>query len=928
MAPKRKSAKSDNKTKNPLETAAKRIDAARKKDASSLNLSALKLSQLPSEISGLKNLRRLLLSGNQLTSLPTSIGDLENLEVLEFSENQIAFLPESIGNLTNLVRLDFKSNHISYLPTTIGRLTRLQQLSAGSNRLVEIPKNIEALRELRFLYIWQNELSAIPEEIFCLSKLVALVVGAPGGSNDVTTISTNIRKLTNLRDLGLEGCPIESLPSEIGGLSSLEFLNLRYCKLKSLPDTLLTLTKLTELYLHGNTKLELPPEVLGPSLEDVSAGQRTAERPSSILNYYLSKRISRPLNEAKMILVGRGAAGKTSLINRLVHGRYNSHETKTDGIAITQWPIKLMRDTVCLNVWDFGGQEIMHATHQFFLTKRSLYVLVLNAREGEQDSNIEYWLQMIESFGGGSPVIIVINKIKDHPFDLNRRGLQGKFPAIRAFIQTDCEFEIGLDELRKTIFRETDRLEHLRDPFPVSWFKIKDALANLPKLELENFITFSRYQKLCEENGVTQTTSQETLVRFLHDLGIVINFREDPRLAETHVLNPEWVTNGIYRILNADSLAHKFGELRLDELASILSPKTYPRNMHLYLVDLMRKFELCYEFYDSEGHYLIPELLGKEEADLAEFSAPDTLRFEYSYNIVPEGLLPRFIVRSKSLNKGLPRWRTGVILSWEGNRAMVKADLQDRRVSIAVIGPSGSRRRLLAVIRADMEHIHRSVPKLQAVERIPVPGCKGLVIPYRKLQTFEAKGVHEFFEEHENEVISVSVSALLNGVEELAPKLTSIFTFSKNAARIVFSYSHKDEELRDQLETHLKLLQRQQIISTWHDRRILAGDKWKGKIDDNFSRADAILLLVSPDFLASDYCYDVEMQMALEREAKGEVKVIPVILRACDWHTAPFGKLQALPKDGKAITSWANRDEAWNDVAKGIRTAVTEIKEF
>jgi internalin A len=144
--------------------------------------------------------------------------------------------------------------------------------------------------------------------------------------------------------------------------------------------------------------------------------------------------------------------------------------------------------------------------------------------------------------------------------------------------------------------------------------------------------------------------------------------------------------------------------------------------MHIFLLDLMRKFELCCEFYDNGGHYLVPELLGKVEPDLSAFETNESLRFDYRYNIVPEGLLPRFIVRSRALNRAQARWRTGVILEWERNSAVVKADPQDRHVSISVIGPVDGRRRLLSVLRADLEHIHRSIPKLQARGQLPVPG--------------------------------------------------------------------------------------------------------------------------------------------------------------------------------------------------------------
>jgi hypothetical protein len=139
---------------------------------------------------------------------------------------------------------------------------------------------------------------------------------------------------------------------------------------------------------------------------------------------------------------------------------------------------------------------------------------------------------------------------------------------------------------------------------------------------------------------------------------------------------------------------------------------------------------------------------------------------------------------------------------------------------------------------------------------------------------------------------------------------------------LFFSYSHKDEPLLDQLHTHLNLLIRKGVISIWHDRRLLAGDPVDNGIDDQLEKADIILLLVSPDFLASDYCYGREMTRALDRHKAGEARVIPVILRPCDWKDAPFGKLLPAPKDGTPVTKWADRDEAFLDITSAIRNAV------
>ena len=145
-------------------------------------------------------------------------------------------------------------------------------------------------------------------------------------------------------------------------------------------------------------------------------------------------------------------------------------------------------------------------------------------------------------------------------------------------------------------------------------------------------------------------------------------------------------------------------------------------------------------------------------------------------------------------------------------------------------------------------------------------------------------------------------------------------------AIVFFSYSHVDEGLRDQLEKQLAVLRRQGVIETWHDRRIGAGLELDREVAAHIEKADLILLLVSSDFLDSDYCYEREMARALERHECGDAVVIPVILRACDWHSAPFGHLMATPTDGKPITQWPDRDEALLEVAKAVRAAIERLK--
>jgi internalin A len=476
----------------------------------------------------------------------------------------------------------------------------------------------------------------------------------------------------------------------------------------------------------------------------------------------------------------------------------------------------------------------------------------------------------------------------------------------------------------KTIKVETDRLDHLRDAFPLTWFKIKDKLAGTRK----SFLDFEEYRKLCNRLGETDPSSQELLATYLHILGIALNYRDDPRLKDTHVLNPRWVTNGIYDILNSTKLETQKGDIQLEDLYKLLNPKVYPPKMLRFLVDLMIKFDLCFSFPNDDTHYLIPELLDNQEPDtIGAFQADNCLNFEYHYSVLPEGLLPRFIVRTNVLSEGrkLSRWRSGVILQFEGCSALVKADTHDKKIFIRVSSPeerSGAlgRRRLLAVIRSHFEEIHQSIPRLRPQEMVPIPSHPNTLISYEKLLAFEQAGIKHFDDLVDGEIKRLSVHTLLNGVDiEGSRRATRIVVKDGEAKKLFVSYSHKDETLLKELNTHLKLLQREGLINLWHDRKIEAGNDWKQSVNQYLEHSDIILLLMSADFIASDYCYEVEMKRALERAKEGVVSIIPIILREVASIPSELLTLQTLPKDGKPVTTWRHRDAAWRNVAEGIR---------
>jgi internalin A len=522
------------------------------------------------------------------------------------------------------------------------------------------------------------------------------------------------------------------------------------------------LVSLRELYLQGNDFLKIPAEVLGPVSREMSTKKPVS--PASILDYYFrSQRGLSRLNEAKLILVGRGGVGKTCLVKRLLFGKFNERESETLGIMIHPWEVVLPgKEKVRLHVWDFGGQEILHATHQFFLTERTLYLLVLSGREGNPQQDAEYWMQLIRSFGGESKVIVALNKSAQHPFDVNRDYLREKYPCVVGFVKTDCADGTGLPILKKLILRQTEVLEYRKTSFPAEWFGIKERLAGMQ----ENYLPWEKYREICRQLGEPDPQAQQDLAGYLHILGIALNYRDDPRLRDTQVLNPRWVTEGVYSVLRARQVRRHQGVLEPADLGVVLNEKRYPKDKRDFLLQLMERFQLCFRLPGIRDRYLVPELLGENQPkEIKTLMETPGLGFRYQYEVLPEGLLPRFIVQTHDLSAQNPRWRwrTGVVLEWNGCRTVVRADYQERCVDVHVTGPEARRRELLAVVREKFEEQHRDLKGLKVSERVPVPGAPGVTVSYRDLLKREERGEVVFYPENMSE--PVSVQELLNGVE-------------------------------------------------------------------------------------------------------------------------------------------------------------------
>jgi internalin A len=728
-------------------------DIARLPKLRVLLLSGNQVKKISHGMGQLINLKELNLSGCRLTSIPNGVLQPENLEIIHLDNNRILEIPADIRNLSNLRVLTLSSNVIKKLPDEIGQLHKLRYLKLERNSLRGLPEKIVCLRSLKKINLSRNEFTKFPKIIKQIRTLRSLNIS----HNNFNKLPSGIENLYQLKDLELTACGLTAIPLGITKLSALESLHLENNGLTDIPIDLKNLEQLKYLDLSKNL-LPIPSEIL-----DVNSD------PEFILDYYFSsiKKLHK-LNEVKLLLVGQGSVGKTSLVQQILYGSFTPNQIKTEGISINIWQIRGRKkySSIKVNTWDFGGQEIMHATHQFFLTKRSLYLLVLDSRLSQEENRVEYWLKIIQSFGGDSPVLIIGNKTDQHPLDIDRSGLQKKYPNIVGILETSAATGSGIEELKSTISEQVRKLPHVRDLLPENWFTVKTALEKLGLTS--NFITLDKYSELCIENEVSDEINQRMLIRFLHDLGVVLHFQDDPRLEALGILNPQWVTNGVYKILNSHTLFQNKGVLTVSMLNEILQTEDgYPRDKRLFIVDMMKKFELCYDL-ETDKSFLVPDLLPKDEP--ATDGRENALAFQYHYAVLPSSVITRFIVRMNGF-VAEKVWRTGAILKDGGNTALVKADIEDRKVFIWVSGNEHKRHDFLSKIRGQFDAIHKTISKLEVKEMVPVPNHpEAEPVDYDLLLQMDHNNVEVYPVLSGGKMIVVNVRSMLNGVAREADR--------------------------------------------------------------------------------------------------------------------------------------------------------------
>ncbi|MEM7373429.1 MAG: COR domain-containing protein [Bacteroidota bacterium] len=518
---------------------------------------------------------------------------------------------------------------------------------------------------------------------------------------------------------------------------------------------------------------------------------------------------SEDIYEVKMLILGEGSTGKTTFWHKLqdIHHLVplpKEQQPSTTGIEIKEgWTFQHVDQadaSFLVNLWDFGGQELQHMTHQFFLTKRSFYVILSDGRRGA--GNFSYWLNIIKLLGCDlgdeakpMPVMVILNKrddVKNPNLPYDPADVKKKFPELAItdekidFAEDYPEKGLALERtIQKLLCRE---MPHLPLPFPKRWNEVRTEL--YARRKKENYLTWTDYQIICEAVGISDKQEMKDLSRTLHQLGLILHYQEDNKLKNLMVLQPQWALNGIYEILKHDEVGENQGRFTEDLLTNVWDEEGFSYSEQNFLRELMAKdnFDVCFRARENGSElYIAPQLLPEHRPEFVWKLDQERLQYTYQYPFMPKGLIGRLIVQLHAhiqTQKGKKVvWKRGMLLKQEvtlsltgtAAEALVTEEKDEKNggdiIRILVKGAtSEGRKYVLHTIRKGLESIHRrSFPSLTFQELIPCccQSCKQADQP----STFERAQLEHFIQNGTHEVQCMSsgemqrIQDLFEGIE-------------------------------------------------------------------------------------------------------------------------------------------------------------------
>jgi hypothetical protein len=501
-----------------------------------------------------------------------------------------------------------------------------------------------------------NRLTALPESIGELTGLTAL--NLPG--NRLTALPESIGRLRGLTELDAAQNELASLPESIGELTGLTTLNLPGNRLTALPWYLADLlTNGLHLNASGNPLEDPLPEIIGRGADALATYLRSLEDAEL---YY----------EAKVLMVGEGNVGKTSLVAALSGGPFIEGRPTTHGIEISPLSFRhpIVDVDMTLRAWDFGGQEVYRVTHQFFFSRHALYMVVWNARNGQEQDEVESWIRRIRlRIGNDARVIVVATHCEARLPDLDYLHLKTVFPGMLVGnFEVDSRTGTGVSILREAITKQAAELPYMGQRMSRRWLDAREDI--LARAESKPQILYQQFSEICERHGMHDQEIM-TLAELMHDLGQIIYYGDDEGLRDVVVLNPEWLTKAISYVLEDKPTKEIGGILDHSRLREIwqerLGVPTYPAHYNRYFLRLMEKFDVSYRIYGDELHSLVAQLVPHMRPILPWEYRTHLPRGIRSLSLVcrlsepAPGLIPWLTVRHHRASRGL-HWRRGIFL--------------------------------------------------------------------------------------------------------------------------------------------------------------------------------------------------------------------------------------------------------------------------
>lgn len=833
----------------------------------------------------------------------TLANTLENPKPISILKNVSQLISEN--KRSRSISLNLSDCGLTSIPTEISEFTWLQEIVLNKNPITDITL-LSKLKDLHTIDIAATQITDI-------SPLINLI--------NLNILDASFTQISNLNPIAV--------------LHNLQQLDISFTQVSDIsPLKYIIENGIQVEWTHNNYKtkgiyvkdcnLTIPP------IEIVNLGHE------AIIAYLreLDLQGVDHLYEANLFIVGNGGVGKTSLVRRLFQQEKGFSEAieTTKGIDIyrhsfmTQDSRHSSGREFRLNVWDFGGQEIFHATHQLFFTQRSIYILVDDSRTIDKtvhDRNFKYWLETIDLLSNHSPVLIFQNEKGGRSKQIDLAGIKSRFPNVKDYYAGNLELKNSADKLRDALEFYAKQLPHIGEELPTKWISIRAEIEQLA--ELRRTISLDEYFRLYEKHLPFSRDNALYFSRYFHDLGVLLHFQDDEILCRTMILRSTWATYALYKMLDDETVKAKLGRFTLADCRRVWQDSDYAE-LQPELRALMEKFELCYLLPDSNPKtWLMPQLLPAfKPIELNDWEKAGDLVLRYKYDFLPKGMINRLMVRKHYL---IPRpelaWLTGVLFERNGTQVLV--ELSERNDEIVFRARGTERKELLSIIVADLEAINDTFKGLSEKVRVLIPCicslCRTNPEPefYEQRRLFQRKQNHKTTIECPASFEDVSISKLLDLDTEDETKENKKF-------RIYISYSYRDKEYKNKLLKHLETLRDRVII--FHDEDLMPGDDRDARFKNELSNADIVLYFVSTNSLASDYIQNIELPLTYQCLIDKKCTLIPIIIDFCNWQEMWFSKYLALPKNAVPITNidyWVSEDQAWINVIEGIDRVLKTI---